>query len=99
MGLDLYGHAAGALDEGLHRLYVLTNAMCRSLPMQVHEHVSCVVTGEDALPVRLVPAGEIELVHPLKIARYCFVGHLRYLLSGRFPAPHSGVLGFAVLAD
>src|SRR5207245_11628790 len=75
MGLDLDGHATGALDEGLHGLYVLTNAMRRILPMQVHEHVIRVVTGEDALPVRLVPAREIELVHPLKIARYYFVGH------------------------
>src|SRR3989442_14096078 len=99
MGLDLDGHATGALDEGLHRLYVLTNAMRRILPMQVHEHVIRVVTGEDALPVRLVPAREIELVHPLKIARYCFVGHYGCLLSGRFPAPHSGVLGFSVLVQ
>src|SRR6266852_6756641 len=77
MGLDLDGHATGALDEGLHRPYVLTNAMRRILPMHIHEHVISVVMGEDALPVRLVPAREIELVHPLKIARYCFVGHLR----------------------
>src|SRR2546422_9634195 len=82
MGLDLDGHATGALDEGLHRLYVLTNAMRRILPMHVHEHVVRVVTGEDALPVRLVPAREVELVHPLKIARYCFVGHDGCLLSG-----------------
>jgi len=99
MGLDLDGHAAGALDEGLHRLYVLTDAMRRILPMHVHEHVIRVVPGEDALPVRLVPAREIELVHPLKIARYCFVGHLGCLLSGRFPVPSSGVLGFSVLAE
>src|SRR3989441_6575132 len=99
MGLDLDGHATGALDEGLHRLYVLTNAMRRILPMQVHEHVIRVVTGEDALPVRLVPAREIELVHPLKIARSSFVGHYGCLLSGRFPAPHSGALGFLVLAE
>src|SRR6266851_1336045 len=75
MGLDLDGHATGALDERLHRLYVRTNAMRRILPMHVHEHVVRVVTGEDALPVRLVPAREVELVHPLKIARYWFVGH------------------------
>src|SRR6266850_2035967 len=75
MGLDLDGHATCALDEGLHRLYVLTNAMRRILPMHVYEHVVRVITGEDALPVRLVPARKIELVHPLKIARYCFVGH------------------------
>src|SRR5712691_1981728 len=86
MGLDLDGHATGALDEGLHRLYVLTNAMRRMLPMHVYEHVIRVVMGEDALPVRLVPAREIELVHSLKIARYCFVGHYGCLLPGRFPA-------------
>src|SRR5216683_1612804 len=55
MGLDLDGHATGALDERLHRLYVRTNAMRRILPMHVH---------------------------PLKIARYCFVGHDGCLLSG-----------------
>src|SRR6266852_6453630 len=98
MGLDLDGHATRALDEGLHRLYVLTNAMRRILPMHVHEHVIRVVTGENAFPVRLVPALEVELVHPLKIARYCFVGHGGCLLSGRFLAPHSGVLGFSVFS-
>src|SRR5712691_5914466 len=92
MGLDLDRHATCALDEGLHRPYVFTNAMRRILPMHVHEHVIRVVPGEDALPVRLVPAREIELVHPLKIARYGFVGHYGCLLSDRFPAPHSGVL-------
>src|SRR5216684_2075859 len=61
MGLDLGGHATGALDERLHRLYVRTNAMRRILPMHVHEHVVRVVTAEDALPVRLVPAREGEL--------------------------------------
>src|SRR5229473_2346020 len=99
MGLDLDRHATCALDEGLHRPYVFTNAMRRILPMHVHVHVIRVVTGEDALPVRLVPAREIEVVHPLKIARYCFVGHYGFLLSGRFPAPHSGVLGLSVLAQ
>src|SRR2546422_4735007 len=82
MGLDLDRHATCALDEGLHRPYVFTNAMRRILPMHVHVHVIRVVTGEDALPVRLVPAREIELVHPLKIARYCFVDHCGCLLSG-----------------
>src|SRR5437899_718521 len=99
MGLHLDGHAAGALDEGLHRLYVLTNAMRRILPMHVHEHVIRVVTSENAFPVRLVPAREVELVHPLKIALYCFIGHGGCLLSGRFLAPHTGVLGFSVLAE
>src|SRR5256885_11648936 len=99
MGLNLDRHATCALDEGLHRLYVLTKAMRRILPMHVHEHVIRVVPGEDSLPVRLVPAREIELVHPLKIARHCFVGHYGCLLSGRFSAPHSGVLGFSVLAE
>src|SRR5260370_8642280 len=98
MGLDLDGHDTGAHDEGLHRPYVFTNAMRGILPMDVHEHVIRVVTGEDALPVRLGPAREIELVHPLKIARYCFVGHYGCLLSVRFPAPHSAVLGFSMLA-
>src|SRR5260221_5861550 len=82
MGLDLDRHATGALGERLHRLYVITNAMRRILPIHVHEHVIRVVSGEDALPVRSVPAREIELVHPLKIARYCFVGHYGCLLSG-----------------
>src|SRR6266852_2040395 len=99
MGLDLDGHATGALDEGLHRLYVLTNAMRRILPMHVHEHVSRVLTGENAFPVRLVSAREVELVHPLKIARYCFVRLGGCLLSGRFLAPHWGVFGFSVLAE
>jgi hypothetical protein len=77
---------------------VLTNATRRSLPVDIHENVISVVPGEDALPVRFVPAREVELVHPLKIAFYCFVGHDGCLLSGRFLAPHSGVLGFSVLA-
>src|SRR6267143_3756243 len=99
MGLDLGGRATGALDEGLHRVDVLTDAMRRSLPMHLHENVISVVAGEDALPVRFVPAREVELVHPLKIARCCFVGHDGCLLSGRFLAPHSGVLAFSVLAE
>src|SRR6266851_896956 len=44
MRLDLDGRATGALDEGLHRLYVLANAMRRSLPMHVYENVISVVT-------------------------------------------------------
>src|SRR6266571_2208210 len=87
MRLDLDGRATGALDEGLHCLYVLTNAMRRSLPMYIHEHVISVVTGKDTLPIRFVPAREVELVHPFEIARYCFVGHDGCLLSGRFLAP------------
>src|SRR5690348_809243 len=75
MGRDLQRHATGALDEGLHCLDVLTNAMRRSLPMHRHENVSSVIPGEDAIPVRFVPAREVEIVHPLKIARCCFVGH------------------------
>src|SRR6266542_6027671 len=98
MRLHLDGRTTGALDEGLHRLDVLTNAMRRSLPMYVHEHVIRVVAGEDTLPVRCVPAREVELVHPLEIARYGFVGHDGYLLSGRFRAAHSSALGFSVLA-
>src|SRR6267143_3169565 len=97
MGLDLGGRATGALDEGLHRVDVLTDAMRRSLPMHLHENVISVVAGEDALPVRLVPAREVELIHTLKIARYCFVSHDGCLLSGRLLSPHSGVLGFSVL--
>jgi len=45
-------------------------AMRRSLPMQIYENVISVVTGEDALPVRSVPAREVELVHPFEIVRY-----------------------------
>src|SRR5438445_8060871 len=97
MGLDLDRHATGALDEGLHCLDVLTNAMRRSLPMHLHENVISVVAGEYALPIRFVPAREVELIHPLKIARCCFVGHDGCLLSGRLLSPHSGVLGFSVL--
>src|SRR6266704_2053565 len=82
MGLDLDGHATGALDEGLHCLDVRTNAVRRSLTVHPHENVISVVTGEDALPVRFVPAREVELVHSLKIARHCFVGHCGCLLSG-----------------
>src|SRR6266853_2012290 len=52
MRLNLDGRATDALDEGLHRLYVFTNAMRRSLPMHIYENVISVVTGEDALPVR-----------------------------------------------
>src|SRR5713226_1932235 len=86
MRLDLDGRATGALDEGFHRLYVLTNAMRRSLPMHIYDHVISVVTGEDALPVRSVPAREVELVHTLEIARYCFVDHDGCLLPCRFLA-------------
>jgi PDZ domain len=98
MGLDLDGRATGAFDEGLHRLYVLTNAMCRGLPMHIRENFVSVVAGEDTLPVRLVPAREVELVHSLEIALYHFVDHDGCLLSGRFLAQHSGSLGFSVLA-
>jgi hypothetical protein len=38
--------------------------------MHLYEYVIGVVTGEDALPVRSVPAREVELVHPLEIVRY-----------------------------
>ena len=69
MRLDLDGRATGALDEGRHRLYVLTNAMRRSLPMHIYENVISVVTGEDALPVRSVPAREVELVQSFEIVR------------------------------
>src|SRR5438034_8153030 len=96
MGLDLDGHATGTLDEGLHCLDVRTNAVRRSLTVHLNEHVISVVTGEDALPVRFVPAREVELVHPLKIARHCFVGH-DGLLSGRSRAP-TRALGLSVLA-
>ena len=41
-----------------------------SLPVHLYEHVISVVTGEDALPVRSVPAREVELVHPFEIVRY-----------------------------
>src|SRR6266542_1560759 len=99
MRLHLDGRTTGALDEGLHRLDVLTNAMRRSLPMYVHEHVIRVVAGEDTLPVRFVPAREVELVHPLEIARYGFVGHdgcLPFQVASWRPA--RGALGFSVLA-
>src|SRR5207247_205320 len=46
----------------------------------VHEHVTRVVPGEDTLPVRFVPAREVELVHSLEIAHYGFVGHDSCLL-------------------
>jgi hypothetical protein len=66
--------------------------------MHIYDHVISVVTGEDALPVRSVPARKVELVHTLEIARYCFVDHDGCLPSGRFLAPHSGALGFSLLA-
>src|SRR5437899_2391477 len=88
MGLDLEGRATGALDERLHCLDVLTNATRRSLPMHIHGHATSVVAGEDSLPIRFVPAREVELVHPLKIARYCLVGHdgcLLFQVASRRP--------------
>src|SRR6266581_1430055 len=75
MRLHLDGRTTGALDEGLHRLDVLASAVRRRLPVDIYEHVIRVVAGEDALPVPCVPAREVELVHPLEIARYGFVGH------------------------
>ena len=42
----------------------------RGLPMHLYENVIGVVASEDALPVRSVPAREIELVHPFEIVRY-----------------------------
>jgi hypothetical protein len=44
--------------------------MRRSLPMHIYENVISVVTGEDALPVRSVPAREVEFVDPCGIVRY-----------------------------
>ena len=70
MRLDLDGRATGALDEGLHRLDVFTDAMRRSLPMDIYQNVIIVLTGEDAFPVRSVTAREVELVHPFEIVRY-----------------------------
>jgi hypothetical protein len=99
MGLDLDGRATGALDERLHCLDVLTNATRRSLPVDIHENFVSVVTGEERRPsVRFVPAREVELVHPLEITLYGFVGHDGCFLSGRFLALHSDALGFSVLA-
>ena len=40
------------------------------LPMHIYENVISVVTGEDALPARSVPAREVELVLPFEIVRY-----------------------------
>jgi hypothetical protein len=70
MRLDLDGFAMGALDEGLHRLYVITNATRRSLPVYVYANVVSVITAENALPVRLIPAREVEFVHAFEIVRY-----------------------------
>ena len=66
MRLDLDGRATSALDE---RLDVLTYAMRRGLPMHLYENVIGVVASEDALPVRSVPACEIELVNVFEIVR------------------------------
>ena len=38
--------------------------------MHIYENVISVLTGEDALAVRSVPAREIELVHPFESVRY-----------------------------
>ncbi len=38
--------------------------------MHIYENVTSMVTGEHALPVRSVPAREVELVHPFEIVRY-----------------------------
>jgi hypothetical protein len=38
--------------------------------MHIYQNVISVVAGEDALPVRSVPAREVELVHPFEIVRY-----------------------------
>src|SRR5438093_445102 len=53
MGLHLGGRASGALDERLHRVDVLTNAMRRSLPMELHEDaVSDSACVDEDSPVR-----------------------------------------------
>jgi hypothetical protein len=66
--------------------------------MYVYEHVIRVVAGEDALPVRVVPARQVELVHPLEIAQYGFVGHDRCLLFQVASWRPARALGFSVLA-
>ena len=82
MRLDLDGRATSALDERSHRLDVLTYAMRRGLPMHLYESVIGVVASEDALPVRSVPAREVELVHVFEIVGYRVVSHDCCLLLG-----------------
>src|SRR5262249_11543610 len=82
MGRDLHGRATCGLDERLHGVDVLLNPVRLRLPVDIHENVVGVVTGEDAMPVRSVPAREIEVIHTLEIARYHVVSHARGLLPG-----------------
>ena len=58
------------LGDGLYRRDGFTKAMRWSLPVRSYENVIGVVAGEDALPVRCVPAREVELVHPFELVRY-----------------------------
>src|SRR5438876_4871037 len=80
MRLDLHRRATGGLDERLHGVNVLLNAVRLRLPVDIHENVVGVIVGEDATPVRSVPAREIELIHTVEIARYLVVGHAVGLL-------------------
>src|SRR2546426_899508 len=82
MGLDLNGRAAGARDESLHCLDVLTNAMRRSLPVEIHEDVVCVIAGEDARPVPFVPARDGPLAGRSRIGvQYLLAQSVRYAIS------------------
>ena len=75
MGRDLDGRATGGLDEGLHGIDVLLDAVGLGLPVDIYENVVGVVVGEHALPVGSVPPLEVEFIHALEVAGYLVVRH------------------------
>ena len=59
--------------------------LCRGLPCTPTSTSSVWYRAEGAVPVRSVPAREIELVHTVEISRLAVVGHARCHLLSRFP--------------
>src|SRR6516165_2326270 len=72
---DLGRRASRRLDVCLHRSDVLADAVGHRLALPVDEHVVGVVMGEHAVPVGVVPTGEIEVVHSLEVGADLVIAH------------------------
>jgi hypothetical protein len=55
---------------------VFLDAMGRSLPVNIDEHVVGVVAGEKAMPVGSVLCREVKIVHAVQVASDLIVCHV-----------------------
>src|SRR5690349_699959 len=75
MRCDLGWRSAYGVDKRLHRVDMFLETVCRFLALPVNQLVLGVIVCEYAVPIGIVPAVEVEIVHCREVALDLIILH------------------------